>query len=196
MGGDCQEHACPLPPQTVLTPTATGTSTYAQVQTYGGAISNIGTQFLYDGDTTLAIVAQQSGMLISSQAFETAIQLEGGTNVVQMNGGSGFLTSGTGTDTFLLHVDQPTTTWNTIANFHAGDSIVLYGFNHGTSTQSWDAAAGATGYTGATLRMDVDGNGTTDASLTFAGKTLADVSHYGLQYGSVGGSSYLSITAT
>ena len=185
----------PISPQTVLTSTATGTSTYQQVQTYAGAISNINTQFLYDGDTTLAIVAQQSGILISSQAPETAIQLQGGTNVVDMKQGSAFLVSGTGTDTFIAHVDQPQVTWNTIANFHTGDSIILYGFTHGVSTQSWDANAGAAGYTGATLRLDIDGNGTTDASLTFAGKTTADTAHFNTQYGSVGGSNYLSITA-
>ena len=186
----------PISPQTVLTSTATGTSTYQQIQTYAGAINNINSQFLYDGDTNLAIVARQSGILISSQAPETAVQLQGGTNVVEVKQGSGFLVSGTGIDTFLAHVDQPAVTWDTIANFHTGDSIILYGFTHGTSLQSWDANAGAAGYTGATLRLDVDGNGSTDASLTFAGKTLADTGHYAMQYGSVGGSSFLSITAT
>ena len=185
----------PISTQTVLTSTATGSSTFSETELYQGAISNLNTQFLYDGDTALAVVAQQSGMLISSQAQATAIQLLGGVNVLDMQQGSSFLVSGTGTDTFLLHADQAQTTWNTIANFHTGDSVIIYGFAAGTSTRSWDANAGAANYTGATLRLDVDGNGTIDSSLTFAGKTTADTSHYQITTGNVGGSNYLSIAA-
>ena len=186
----------PISTQTVLTSTATGSSTFSETELYQGAISNLNTQFLYDGDTPLAVVAQQSGMLITSQAQATAIQLLGGANVLDLQQGSSFLVSGSGTDTLLLHADQAQTTWNTIANFHTGDSVIIYGFTAGTSTQRWwDANAGATNYTGATLRLDVDGNGTIDSSLTFAAKTTADTSHYLIQSGNVGGSNYLSIAA-
>lgn len=187
----------PISPQTVLTSTATGSSTYSQVETYRGAISNLDTQFLYDGDTTLAIVAQQDGMLISSQAQATAIQLQGGVNVLDMQHGSSFMVSGTGSDTFLLHADQPQATWNTIVNFHAGDTIVVYGFTVGASARWWDDNAGAAGYRGATLRIDVDGNQSIDSSLTFAGKTSSDVAaHFSIQSGNVGGSGFLSITTS
>ena len=185
----------PISTQTVLTSTATGSSTFLEAQQYQGAISNLNTQFLYDGDTPLAIVAQQPGILVSSLAQATAVQLQGGVNVLDMEQGSSFIVSGSGTDTILLHANQAAVTWNTVSNFHSGDSIVIYGFTAGTSTQSWDANAGAPNYTGATLRLDIDGNGTTDSSLTFAGKTTIDTSHYLFQPGSVGGNSYLSITA-
>ncbi len=185
----------PISTQTVLTSTATGTSTLSQVELYQGAISNVNTQFLYDGDTPLAIVAQQAGMLISSQAQATAVQLQGGVNVLDMKQGSSFLVSGTGADTFLLHADQAATTWNTIANFHTGDSIIIYGFTAGTSARWWDANAGAANYTGATLRLDVDGNGSIDSSVTFAGKMTSETNTYQIQTGSVGGSNYLSIVA-
>lgn len=186
----------PISTQTVLTSTATGSSTYSQVQTYAGAIDNLSTQFLYDGATTLAIVAQQSGILISSAAAAaTAVQLQGGVNVLDMQHGSSFIVSGTGTDTFLLHADQAMTTWNTVSYFHTGDSIIVYGFTAGTSARWWDPTAGAVGYTGATLRFDVDGNGSIDSSLTFAGKTMSDTAHYQFQTGTVGGSGFLSIVA-
>ena len=185
----------PISTQTVLTSTATGSSTYSEVQLYQGAIGNLNTQFLYDGDTPLAIVAQQDGMLISSQAQATAVQLQGGLNVLSMEQGSSFLVSGTGADTFLLHADQAQITWNTISNFHTGDSVILYGFDRSTSARWWDANAGATNYTGATLRLDLDGNGSIDSSLTFAGKTTSDTAQYQFQTGAVGGANYLSITA-
>lgn len=184
------------PTQTVLTSTATGSSTYAQVETYAGPADNIQSQFIYDGAAPLAIVAQQPGMLIRSEADATAVQLLGGNNVLDMRRGSSFLVSGPGNDVFLFYGNQPRETWNTIVNFHAGDSITLWGFAAGTSTDRWDASAGAANYTGATLRADINGDGRLDASVTFAGKTLADTSHYAVQTGTVGGTDYLAITAT
>ena len=134
-------------------------------------------------------------MLISSQAQATAVQLQGGLNVLSMEQGSSFLVSGTGADTFLLHADQAQITWNTISNFHTGDSVILYGFDRSTSARWWDANAGAPNYTGATLRLDLDGNGSIDSSLTFAGKTTSETAQYQFQTGAVGGANYLSITA-
>jgi len=184
----------PISPQTVLTSTAAGSSTFVQVETYHGPIDNIQTQFLYDGSAPLAIVAGQSAMLISSRATATAVQLQGGTNVLDMRQGSSFLVSGTGTDTFLFHADQPQETWNTIVNFHRGDNVTLYGFQAGVSSLYWDANAGAAGYTGLTLRTDINNDGNLDSSITFAGKSLSDQSHFVLQTGSVGGSNFLTIT--
>ncbi len=43
--------------QTILTSTATGTSTVDEVQTYGGTLTGITGQFVYDGSTPLAVVA-------------------------------------------------------------------------------------------------------------------------------------------
>ncbi len=185
----------PISTETVLTSTALGSSTYQQVETYNGAISDIGTQFIYDGDTPLAIVALQTGMLISSQAQQTAVQVKGGINVLDMQHGSSFLVSAAGTNQFLLHADQPDVTWNTIANFHGGDSVILYGFDPDTATKWWTASDGATGYKGATLRLDLDGNGTIDSSLTFAGKTTADTDRFSMISGVAGTSHFLAISA-
>ncbi len=187
----------PISTQTVLTSTATGSSTYSLVQNYAGAVDNLTTQFINDGAATLAIVAQQTGMLINTTAADaTAVQLLGGVNVLDMQHGSSFLVSGTGNDTILLHADQAVTTWNTVANFHAGDTIIVYGVDADISTRAWDPNAGAIGYTGATLRFDVDGNGSIDSSLTFAGKSLGDTAAFKLQSGTVGGAGFLSITTS
>lgn len=184
----------PISTQTVLTATPTGTTTANQVQTYAGPIDNVQSQFLYDGATPLAIAAQQAGMLISSAATATAIALLGGTNVVEVAAGSGFATSGAGTDTFLLHADQAVTTWNTLVNFHAGDNVTIYGVPS-DANYWWDYSAGASGYTGATLRIDVDHDGTIDSSVTFAAKSLAETSHFTMAPGHVGGMNYLQLAA-
>ena len=184
----------PMSAQTVLTSTAAGSSTVAQVEAYAGPVDNIKTQFIYDGSAPLAIVAGQSGMLISSKAAATAIQLKDGANVLDMQFGSSFVVSGTGADVILLHADQTQTTWNTVANFHPGDSITLYGFTAGRSSDWWQENAGAPGYTGATLHADINGDGKVDSSLTFTGMTLANASRFSLQTGNVAGSDYLLIT--
>ena len=135
-------------------------------------------------------------MLIRSRADATAVQLLGGNNVLHMRRGSSFLVSGPGNDVFLFDGNQPQETWNTIVNFHTGDSATLWGFTAGTSTDWWDTDAGATNYQGATLRTDIDGDGKLDSSLTFAGKTLAETSRFALQTGTVAGTDYLTIIAT
>lgn len=68
--------------------------------------------------------------------------------------------------------------WDTISNFHAGDSVTLWGFDPAVSSYSWDdALAGADGSKGATLHANiVGGSGLTgngiDASITFAGMSV------------------------
>lgn len=186
----------PISTQTVLTSTATGSSTVAAVESYLGPIDNVQSQYLYDGTAPLAIVAQQPNMLISSQATATAVQLTSGQNLINVPSGSTFVTSGSGNDQFLFHADQPQATWNTVVNFHAGDSITVFGFNTATGSNYWDFNAGAAGYTGATLRMDLNRDGKIDSSITFTGKTSADIGHFSLVSGSVGGQSYLMITTS
>ena len=185
----------PISPLTVLTSTPFGSTTVAQVEAYAGPLDNVQSQFLYDGAGPLAIVAQQSSMLISSKATATAVQLQGGANVVNMEQGSSFLVGAAGNDTFILHADQPQVTWNTIANFHTGDSITIYGVHTGTSIETWEANAGAAGWTGATLHLDLNGDKTIDSSLTFAGKSLADKAYFNTTFGNVGGQDYMLITA-
>ena len=53
--------------------------------------------------------------------------------------------------------------------------------------------SGATGYKGATARIDFDGNGTTDASITFSGKTIGS---FTTMPGQVGSDSYLAFRLT
>lgn len=186
----------PISSTTVLTSTATGSTTIAAVESYLGPIDNLQSQFLYDGTAPLAIVAQQPNILIKSSATATAVQLASGTNVIDVRSGSTFATSGSGNDQFLFHVDQPQTTWNTIVAFQPGDSVTEFGFNAATGSYYWDPSAGASGYTGATLRLDTNRDGVIDSSITFAGKTAADIARFSLVTGNVGGSYYLAISTT
>ncbi len=87
------------------------------------------------------------------------------------------------------------TTWDTIANFHPGDSATLWGFVPGQSAMAWGANEGAAGHTGATIHAAFADIGTAiNGSLTFAGLSLADAqSKLNPLPGTAGGRSYLYV---
>ncbi len=178
---------------TVFTSTVGGSRTVDQVETYAGPVDYLQSQFIYDGSDPLAIAAQTPNIFIKSVAGSAAVQLLSGQNVVDAGHGSNFLISGTGQDVFYLDDRQPAVTWDTIVNFHSGDIVTLWGYQAGTSSYSWDSNAGAPGYTGSTMRVDLAGTGNTEASITFAGKTTMDTANYAVTTGSIDGNSYMTI---
>ena len=84
-------------------------------------------------------------------------------------------------------------TQDTVANFHPGDNVTLWGFVPGSSTLAWAANEGAAGYTSATIHSAFAGAGTAvNGSVTFDGLSLADAQgKVSLTPGGVGGRSYL-----
>jgi uncharacterized repeat protein (TIGR01451 family) len=76
---------------TVLTSTAGGSRTVAQVETYQGPVDYLQSQFIYDGSAAMAIVAQSPNMFIKNVAGSAAVQLQSGQNVVDAGSGSNFL---------------------------------------------------------------------------------------------------------
>jgi Ca2+-binding RTX toxin-like protein len=177
----------------VLTSTADGSRTVAQVETYQGPVDYLQSQFIYDGTAALAIVAQTPNVFIKNVAGSAAVELLSGQNVVDAGHGSNFLLGGTGTDVFFLDARQPVETWDTIVGFNPGDIATLWGFKDGVSRYWWDDNAGVTGYTGRTLRADLAGTGHIDASITFANTTAANTNQYAVTTGSIAGNDYMTI---
>ena len=103
--------------------------------------------------------------------------IDGGTGNDVIDGGTGsnFLVGGAGIDTFFCDGRGGTTTWSTITDWQAGEQLSLWGYQSGVSTLSWEESAGAEGYTGATLHADLNGDGTIDTSITWAGRSRADL---------------------
>lgn len=138
-------------------------------------------------------------MFLKTGSGIDAIQVSGGSNVLDGNTGSNFLVGATGadggTDTFFVDGRGSDVTWSTAVNFHPGDSVTIYGFNPGQSTDFWSANDGAAGYQGATIHAQTAGAGTpTNASFTFAGVSLADAqSKFSTTTGSAGGQNYMYI---
>ena len=139
---------------------------------------NAGLDALYDyqffGDTAGNIlVASDKNDFINGFGGDDAINTGAGNDIVDGGLGSNFLTGGSGNDTFFSdgrEAGNGAITWSTVTDFAAGaNSVNIWGYIDGTSTYEWYADAGATGWTGATLHADLDGNGTIDTSMTFTG---------------------------
>ena len=92
----------------------------------------------------------------------------GGRNI--LDGG----TAGSGADTFFVDArDAASDIWNTVANFHAGDAVTLFGITPTSKAVAWADGQGATGATGLTLHATQAG--APQASFTLAGYTTADL---------------------
>jgi Ca2+-binding RTX toxin-like protein len=105
--------------------------------------------------------------------------------------GSNFITGGPGADSFFLdgRAAASSITWSTITDFQPGDRLTVWGYQPGVSQLLWFASDGATGYKGATLHCDLDGNGRIDTSVTFTGLSQAQLPVP--SYGTVDGKDYI-----
>lgn len=99
-----------------------------------------------------------------------------GNDVLDGGLGSNFLAGGSGADTFFLDGrGGGGSTWSTITDWEPGEQVALWGWLPGISISSWNAEDGAPGWSGATLRADLDGNGGIDVAVTFSAKSQAEV---------------------
>jgi Ca2+-binding RTX toxin-like protein len=143
---------------------------------YTGPVSGLTQQFIQVTADNLNIAAETPGWFIHTGSGNDAIAVTSGTNVLDGGTGSNFLTGGSGTDTFFVDDRTATaTTWSTVNNFHAGDSLTLWGVDQKDFTLSWLNSAGAAGYTGLTLSATAAGK--PEAIVTLAGFTQAALSN-------------------
>jgi hypothetical protein len=174
----------------------TGSSSVVNGTPYSGPVHGVVNQFDASGDAdNLAIGANTPNWFIHGGSGNDAIVVSGGTNVLDGGSGSNFLIGASGvdggTDTFFTDARGNDVVWSTLVNFHGGDYATLWGFDPNVSSWHWDGISGAGDYTGATLRADVHGTGTTDASITFAGLTVDQAQKLEIATGSIGGNGYL-----
>ena len=66
-------------------------------------------------------------------------------------------------------------TWSTITDFSAGETLTIWGYKPGVNKFNWLASDGVGSYKGVTLQCDLDGNGLIDTSVTFTGMTQAQL---------------------
>ena len=169
---------------------------------YSGPLSYIQEQFIWPGTQSIAIRSDLPNVFIQGGPAGDALQVTSGSNVLDGGAGSNFLVGATGadggTDQFYVDASGSDVTWNTLVNFHPGDSVTVWGFQQGLSTNSWVASAGAPGYQGSTLDFAMAGAGTAvNSSLTFAGMSQQTAaSKLAMNSGTDAGRGYLQITYT
>ena len=157
-------------------------------------------QYIWSSSDAVALSTSVANVFLHGGAGNDALQVAHGQNVLDGGTGSNFLTGGDGNDTFFTDARSTAVVWNTIQNFHAGDAATLWGFVAGTSSYHWDTAiSGAANAQGATLRGNiVGGTGRTgdgvDASITFAGLSVAQAQQLTITTGTAQAGSYLYIT--
>lgn len=155
-------------------------------------------QYIWSSSDGVALATSMPNSFLHGGTGDDALQVTSGRNVLDGGTGSNYLVGGTGMDTFFTDARGPGVVWSTLANFHAGDVATLWGFTAGVSSYVWEAdPSGAPGATGATLRANIvggggrDGSGV-DASITFAGLSVAQAKGLTITAGVEEAGSYLS----
>ena len=150
------------------------TSDDVAMQAYTGSYPGPTSEFVNLTSDNLSIMSTTSGAFIHSGSGNDSITVTSGTNVLDGGGGSNFLTGGTGPDVFYVDVRGATANiWDTISNFHAGNSVTCWGVTPSDFTTTVLDGQGAPGFTGVTIIFS--GPGKPAAAVTLAGYTSADL---------------------
>jgi hypothetical protein len=114
-----------------------------------------------------------NAFIVSGTGNDILAAQAGGNNVLDDTGGAvNFEIGGSGTDAFFLDVSKNPVSWNTIANFHAGDFAAIYGITPQDVAANAANNLGVTGYSGLTLETYQNGGA---AFITFAGHNSSEL---------------------
>lgn len=164
----------------LINPNYTSSNGSVASQDYTGPVTFLEFQFLGDATSETVTASSQNDFLNLLGGNDAA---NGGLGDDVLDGGTGsnFLTGGGDNDTFFLDGRGGTITWSTITDFvsgtgAAGDEVNIWGWSAGTSRLLLSQEnGGVSGFTGATLHYDLNGDSTIDTSITFTGLSLAQV---------------------
>lgn len=132
----------------------------------------------------LMFIGSAAGEVILGTAFSDFVNaLSGmdavdgglGDDVIDGGLGSNFLIGGAGQDIFFLDGRGGGITWSSITDWQAGEQLTIWGWVPGVSTSAWVANDGTAGWTGATLHCDLNADGVIDTSVTWTGRSQADL---------------------
>ena len=166
----------PLGDSFTVTDTTTGQTVTTAGESYTGPVSGVERDLILITPDNLNITANVPNVFIHSGSGRDALQASSGTNVLDGGTNSNFLTGGSDTDTFFVDARGATSDiWDTVNNFHARDSVTLWGITRQDFNISWQDGQGAPGFTGLTLHATAPGKPTT--SLTIPGYTTADLNN-------------------
>lgn len=160
----------------------------ARMDPYVGPVSWLDNQF--QGEPTgEAVVGSNRADFMNLLGGNDAADGRSGDDVLDGGTGSNFLTGGAGTDTFFVDGRGGAVTWSTVTDLQPNEWAIAWGWRDGASRLTWDQMAGAGGFQGATARLDLDGKGSADMSVTFAGRPVGALA---VSPGQVDGNTYLA----
>lgn len=139
-------------------------------------------------DTVQVMANTPSAFLVGGQG-QDVLWATSGNNLLDAGQGTALMIGGSGADHFVIDASGPAT-WDAIANFHAGDTVVIWGATPGTSQLSWADASGNQAV------LTVTGGGATSAGISFVNTTAAQAQQFAVGGGTAGGMNYLTITHT
>lgn len=168
--------------QYLVTNLTAGVSDWQDGQGYAGPVADLQNEFVTVTADSLNVTATKPNNFIHTGAGDDAIDVSlfmltnGGTNVLDGGGGSNFLVGGyTSRDTFFVDGrGAAADVWSTVANFHKGDAVTLFGVTS-SGALDWQDGQGAAGFTGLTLHAA--GPGRPVVSMTLAGYARADLAN-------------------
>jgi hypothetical protein len=151
-----------------------GVSDLVEAKPYSGPVVYL--QYQYIGDNRgEALFGTFTNDFMNLGAGDDAANGGAGDDVLDGGTGSNFLTGGAGRDVFFLDARAGGSTWSTITDFEAGEQVSLFGWRPGVSRYIIVENDGTPGFTGATVHSDIDGDGFIDTSVTFTGKSSAEI---------------------
>jgi hypothetical protein len=143
---------------------------------YQGPVAGLQSECIELTSDNINLTANVANVFLHSGSGDDALQVLGGTNVLDGSTGSNFLVGASGSDTFFVD-DRGSSgdIWSTVVGFHSGDSATVWGVTPDDFKLAWADDQGAPGYTGLTLHATADGKPT--ASLTLAGYSTNDLNN-------------------
>jgi hypothetical protein len=157
---------------------------------------NVRFQLLQLSDEIL-IAFHQACNQTDIEVVEEALAVKAGSNVLEGGTGSNWLVGATGADggidTFFVDNRGGQATWDSLLNFHIGDSLTLWGFNAASGSTKWTDDQGAAGYDGETLQVSLGNSTAATALVTFAGLS-SNSAQFTTGTGTANGIDYLSVT--
>ncbi|OYD82347.1 carbohydrate-binding domain-containing protein [Azospirillum brasilense] len=180
--------AAPERPFVPFSRTVNGVQQMVAAYAYEGPVANL--QWAFLGTAEDEVVGGSDGNdFIHLMGGNDAAWGGAGDDVLDGGSGSNWLIGGPGHDTFFVDGRGGEVTWSTIVDLERGEWATLWGFVPGQSRLTWEEMGGADGYRGATVRCDIDGNGTIDASMTFTGLAVSTMT---VTTGMAGNDSYIA----
>lgn len=158
--------------QKMFTNATSGEAPYVLASTYTGPVGWIDWEYIANDDGSVNVITgSDDDDFINVKNGTDAVDAGAGDDIIDGGLGSNFLTGGAGTDRFYIDGRVIGTTWSTVTDWDNTERLAIWGWQQGVSTREWVENLGAEGYKGATLRCDLDGDGTLDLRVTFTGYT-------------------------